>query len=99
MAAQVRAAQARVDWIKPCPEDNDLTPALAGWRVGLAAAVVAAVLVLSALPVVVLLEPSHAIQVAGWLGRLAGVIPVLAMLRALVVVVAVVVIARSDERP
>ena len=36
MAAPARAVQARVDWIDACRDPDDFTPALTGWRVGLA---------------------------------------------------------------
>jgi len=66
--------------------------------VGLAVAVVAIVLVLLALPVLAVLDPpaGHA---ADWLGRLAGLVPVVTGVRALAFIVAVVVISRSDARP
>ena len=95
MAAHARAAQARVDWIEHCLELDDLAPALSGWRVGLAVAIVATVLALLALPVVAVLDP----PLAGWLGRLAAVVPVLTGVRALAFVVAAVAISRSDARP
>ncbi len=98
MAAPARAAQARVDWIDHCREDYDFTPALTGWRVGLAVAVVATVLVLLALPVVAVLDPPFSSHAAGWLGRLAAVVPLMTALRALVIVVAAVVISRPDAR-
>ena len=99
MAAHARAAQARVDWIEHCPELDDLAPALSGWRVGLAVSIVATVLALLALPVVAVLDPPLAGRAAGWLGRLAAVVPVLTGVRALLFVVAAVAISRSDARP
>ena len=98
MAAPARAAQARVEWIDHCRELDDFAPALTGWRVGLAVAIVATVLALLALPVLAVLDPALAGQTAGWLGRLAAVVPAITGVRALVFVVAVVVIARSDAR-
>jgi len=98
MAAPARAAQARVDRIKRCPELVDFYPALSGWRVGLAVAIVTTVLALLALPVLAVLDPPLAGQTAGWLGRLAAVVPAITGVRTLVFVVAVVVIARSDAR-
>ena len=99
MAAPARAAQARVDWIDHCREvDDDFTPALTGWRVGLAVAVVAAMLVLLALPVLAVLDPPFSSQAAVWLGGLATVVPLMTAVRALVIVVAAVVISRPDAR-
>ena len=97
MAAQARGGQARADWIEACPDVDDFTPALSGWRVGLAAAVVAAVLALLALPVMAVLDPSF----VGWgsqLAHLGAVVTLMAGVKALVFVVAVVVLARSDDR-
>lgn len=96
MAAPARAAQARVDWIDRSRELDDLTPALSGWRVGLAVAVVAAVLVLLALPVMAVLDPPLTSRAAGWLERLAVVVPLMTGVRALVFVLAAVVISRPD---
>lgn len=96
MAAQARGGQARAGWIEACPDDDDLTPALTGWRVGLAAAIVAAVLALVAVPVAVVLDPAVADQALKWLGHLDAVMPVVTAVRVLVLVVAVVVISRSD---
>ena len=98
MAAHARAAQARVDWIEHCLELDDLAPALSGWRVGLAVAIVATVLALLALPVLAVLDPPLAGRAAGWLGRLAALVPAMTAVRALVVVVAVVVVSKSDGR-
>lgn len=99
MAAQARGSQARVGWIDACPELDEYTPALSGWRVGLAAAVVAAVLALLALPVLAVLDPPLASRAAGWLGHMAAVAPLMTGVRALAFVVAVAVISRSDARP
>ena len=99
MAAHARAAQARVDWIEHCLEVDDLAPPISGWRLGLAVAIVTMVLALLALPVVAVLDPPLAGQAAGWLGRLAAVVPVLTGVRALLFVVAAVAISRSDARP
>ena len=98
MAAPARAAQARVDWIDHCRDLDDFTPALTGWRVGLAVAVVAAVLVLLAVPVLAVLDPTLASHSAAWLGRLAAVVPLMTAVRVLVFVVAAVVISRPDAR-
>lgn len=98
MAAPARAAQARVDWIDHCREVDDFTPALTGWRVGLAVAIVATVLVLLALPVLAVLDPPFSSQAAGWLGRLSAVVPLMTAVRALVIVVAAVAISRPDAR-
>ena len=98
MAAQARGGQARAGWIEACPDDDDFTPALAGWRVGLAAAIVAAVLALLAVPVAVALDPAVAGQALRWLEHLAVVMPLMTAVRALMLVVAVVVISRSDAR-
>jgi len=99
MAAPARAAQARVDWVEHCLEPNDITPTLSGWRVGLAVAVVAAVLVLLAVPVTAVVDPPLASGAAGWLGRMAAVVPLIAAVQALIFVVAAVVISTSHERP
>ena len=99
MAAHARAAQARVHRIDHGRDLDDFTPALSGWRAGLAVAVVATVLVLLALPVVAILDPPLTSQAAGWLGRLTAVVPVMAGVRALAFVVAAVVISRPDARP
>src|SRR5258707_9345801 len=98
MAAPARAAQARVDWIDHCREVDDFTPALTGWRVGLALAVLATVLVLLVLPVLAVLDPPFSSQAAGWLGRPAAGVPVVTAVRALVIVVAAVAISRPDAR-
>lgn len=98
MAAHARGGQARAGWIEACPDVDDLTPALTGWRVGLAAAVVAAVLALLALPVAVAMDPTVAGQAASWLGHLAAPMPLMTAVRALALVVAAVVISRSDAR-
>jgi len=99
MAAPARAAQARVDWVEHCLELDDITPTLSGWRVGLAVAVVAAVLVLLAVPVLAVVDPALASGAAGWLGRVAAVVPLLAGVQALIFVVAAVVVSTSDGRP
>jgi hypothetical protein len=98
MAAPARAAQARVDWIDHCRDLDDFTPALTGWRVGLAVAVVAAVLVLLAVPVLAVLDRPLASHAAGWLGRLAPVVPLMTAVRVLGFVVAAAVISRPDAR-
>ena len=95
MAAYARPAQARVEWPEHCLEPDESAPTLSGWRVGLAVAIVATVLALLALPVVAVVDP----PLAGWLGRLAAVVPVLTGVRALAFVVAAVAISRSDARP
>ncbi len=98
MAAPARAAHARVDWLDHCRDLDDFTPALSGWRVGLAVAVVATILVLLALPVLAVLDPPLASHAAGWLGRMAAVAPLLTAARLLVFVVAAVIISRPDAR-
>ncbi len=98
MAAPARAAQARVDWIDHCREVDDFTPALTGWRVRMAVAIVATVLVLLALPVLAVLDPPFSSQAAGWLGRLSAVVPLMTAVRALVIVVAAVAISRPDAQ-
>ena len=98
MAAPARAVQARADWIDHCRELDDFTPALTGWRVGLAVAIVAAVLVLLAVPVLAVADPPLASRAAVWLERMAAVIPVMTGLRALAFVVAAVLISRPDAR-
>jgi hypothetical protein len=87
-----------VDWIDHWRDLDDFTPALSGWRVGLAVAVVATMLVLLALPVLAVLDPPLASHAAGWLGRLAAVVPLMTAVRALVFVVAAVIISRPDAR-
>lgn len=98
MAAPARAAQARVDGVSRCQQSEIFTPPISGWRAGLATAVVAAVLVLLAAPVFAVLTPAQVEGAAGWLERLAGIAPVMVAARALVFIVAAVVIARSDGR-
>ena len=98
-AAHTRSVPERVERIEHCLELDDPSPALSGWRLGLSAAIVAAVLALVALPVVAVLDPSVAGQAAGWLGRLAAVVPVMTGVQALVFVVAIVVVSRPDARP
>ena len=98
-AAHTRSVRDRVDRIEHCLELDDAFPALSGWRLGLSAAIVAAVLALVALPVVAVLDPSLASQGAGWLGHLTAVVPVMTGVRALVFVVAIVVVSRPDARP
>jgi hypothetical protein len=97
MAAPARAVQARVDWIDACRDPDDFTPALTGWRVGLAVAIVAAVLVLLAVPVLAVVDPPLAGQAAGWLSHVAAVVPVMTGIRALVFLVAVIAISRPDR--
>jgi hypothetical protein len=87
-----------VDWIDHWRDLDDFAPALSGWRVGLAVAVVATMLVLLALPVLAVLDPPLASHAAGWLGRLAAVVPLMTAVRALVFVVAAVIISRPDAR-
>jgi hypothetical protein len=98
MAATARAAQARADWIDHCPDLNDFTPALTGWRVGLAVAIVAAVLVLLAVPVLAVTDPLFASRAAVWLEHAAVVVPVITGVRALSLIVAAVLISRPDAR-
>src|SRR5579859_1355518 len=98
MAAHARAAPAGVEWVERCLEPDDPTPALAGWRAGLAAAIVASVVALLAFPALAVLDPALAGHAAGLLERLAAVVPVITGVRALVVVVAVLVVVRPDAR-
>ena len=98
MAANARAAQARVPRVDHGRALDELTPALSGWRAGLAVAIVATALALLALPVLAVLDPPLAGHLAGLLGRLAVVAPVMTGVRALAFVVAAVVISRLDAR-
>jgi len=100
MPAHTRSIPDRVDRIEHCRELDDPSPSpvLSGWRLGLSVAIVATVLALLALPVLAVLDPPLAGRAAGWLGRLAAVVPALTAVRALVVVVAVVVVSKSDGR-
>jgi hypothetical protein len=98
MAAHARAAPARVEWAGHCLELDEAAPALSGWRVALAAAIVGAVPVLLAFPVLAVLDPTLAAHTAGLLGGLAAGVTVMTGVRALVLVVAVVLVARSDAR-
>ena len=97
MAAPARAVQARVDWVDACRELDDFTPALTGWRMGLAVAIVVTVLVLLAVPVLAVLDPPLASQAAGWLSHVGAAVPVMTGIRALVFLVAVVAISRPDR--
>src|SRR5438034_6225658 len=99
MAAYARPAQARVEWTEHCLEPDEHVPTLSGWRAVLAVAIVAAVLALLALPVLAVLDPPLAGRAAGWLGHLAAVVSVMTAARALIVVVAFVVVSRSSDRP
>src|SRR5438270_4895369 len=99
MPAHTRSTPDRVEWTEHCPELDDNSPALSGWRLGLSVAIVAAVLGLAALPVVAVLDQSLAGQGASWLGRLSAVVPVMTGVRALVFVVAIVLVSRPDARP
>ena len=101
MPAHTRSIPDRVDRIEHCRELDDPSPSpvLSGWRLGLSVAIVAAVLGLAALPVVTVFDPSVAGLAAGWLGRLAAVVPVMTGVQALVFVVAIVVVSRPDARP
>lgn len=94
MAAPDRAAEARVDSVDGRPGREESTPSLSGWRATLAALVVAAVAVLLASPALAAIEPAVVSQAAVWMGRLAGFTPVMLGARALVLVVALVVITR-----
>src|SRR2546423_4995376 len=76
-AAHTRSVPERVERIEHCLELDDPSPALSGWRLGLSAAIVAAVLALVALPVVAVLDPSLASQGAGWVGHLTPIVPVM----------------------
>jgi len=98
MAAYARPAQARVEWTEHCLAPVEPVPTLSGWRAGLAVAIVASVLALLALPLLAVIDPPLAGRAAGWLGRLAAVVPAMTALQALVVVVAVVVVSKSDGR-
>jgi ABC-type glutathione transport system ATPase component len=102
MAAFDRAAEARDDRIESCQEREDVSTTthatLSGWRSGIAAAIVAAALLLVATPVVGALDPSLLGQATRLLEGLAGLTPLTIGARALVFVVALVVISRPDGR-
>jgi hypothetical protein len=94
MAVDARAAEAREDAISGRHELPESAPSLSGWRAGLAVLVVATVVLLLASPVLAAAGPAAATQAVGWLSGFAGVTPVLLGARALVFIVALVVITR-----
>src|SRR6059058_3513439 len=98
MAAYARPAQARVEWTEHCLEPVESAPTLSGWRAGLAVAIVATVLVLLALPVLVVLDPPLAGRAAGWLGRLAALVPATTATTTTNARTAVIVVSKSDGR-
>ena len=99
MAAGTWAEPAQEDAISRCLEPDEAIPSLSGWRAGLAGLVVAAALFLLAAPALAAAMPGLAAGAAWWLERLAGLTPMMLGARAVVFVVALVVISRSDGRP
>ena len=98
MAAPARASEARFDRVDGRPELEESAPSLSGWRAAIAGIVVAAVVVLVASPTLAAIEPAMVSQAGVWIGRLAGFTPVMLGARALVFVVALVVITRPASR-
>ncbi|HET7466806.1 MAG TPA: hypothetical protein VFL29_09070 [Candidatus Dormibacteraeota bacterium] len=97
MAAPAGAAEARFDRVDGRPELDESSPSLSGWRAALAATVVVAVVVLLASPALAALEPAMVSRAAMWV-RLSAFTPVMLGARALVFVVALVVITRPAPR-
>ena len=99
LAATARAAEAGDARLAPCPP-GELTPFLSGGRALGAGILVVGVAGLLLAPAVVAfgswLYPGAAAGVAAWLERLTLAAPAILAARALVAVVAVVAIARSD---
>lgn len=95
-----RAAKARDDQIewRQQTDDDTATPdaSLSGWRAGAALALVALALVLITIPVAATLDPALLGQASRLLAGLAGLTPITLAARALVFVVALVVITRPD---
>ncbi len=97
-ALPARAAQARDDRLVGRPQAQESHPALAGWRAALAGAVVAAIVVLLAAPPLAAALPATLSWAAGFVERTAGLAPVMLGARAVVLVVALVLISKSDGR-
>lgn len=97
-----RAAKARVVQVDHCQEHDfaatESGASLSGWRAGAAAALVALVLVLVAIPVAAALDPALVGQVSRLFAGLAGLTPVTLAARAVVLVVALAVISRPDGK-
>jgi hypothetical protein len=100
MAAPDRAAKARDDLVESRQplDDAAATPdaSLTGWRAGAAATLVAIALFLIAIPVAAAVDPALLGQATRLVAGLAGITPVALAARALVFVVALVVISRPD---
>ena len=102
MAATARAAEAGEAWAEHGPLTEEAPSFLTGWRAlvaGLAMLVVVGLLALPALAAAVsIVSPNVVSQAMTWLERLTVGAPAVLTARALVAVVAMVVIARSDGR-
>lgn len=102
MTATARSAEAGEVWVEHGPLTEDAAPFLSGWRALVAGLAVLVVVGLLALPALAaagsVLNPNVVAQAMTWLGRLTVGAPAVLTARALVAVVAMVVIARSDGR-
>jgi hypothetical protein len=102
MAAPDRAAKARDHLVERRQSLDEAAAApdasLTGWRAGAAAALVAIALILIAIPVAAAVDPAMVGQATRVLAGLAGLTPVAMAARALVFVVALVVISRPDGK-
>ena len=100
MAATARAAEDRDARMAPCQPFESSPYLLSGWRAAAAASVVAGVIVLMLMPALVasgsVLDAPGIARAAAWLEHFAVAAPAVLTARALVALVAVVVIARSD---
>lgn len=97
-----RAVKARDDQIERCQQIDDSTDlpdgSLSGWRAGLAGVLVAFTFGLIAIPLAAVVDPALLGRASRLLSGLAGVTPLTLGLRALVFVVALVVITRPDGK-
>lgn len=97
-----RAAEARDDQIECCQQTDDDTAmadaSLSGWRAGVAGALVTFAFVLIAIPLAAAFDPTLLGQASRLLTGLAGLTPLTLGARALVFVVALVVITRPDGK-
>lgn len=96
MAAPDRAPKARDDQVEPCRQAGEDPSSLTGWHAGTAGGLVALALVLIAIPVAAAMDPPWLGQASRLLAGLAGLTPISLAARALVFVVALVVISRPD---
>jgi len=99
IAATARAAEAREARVTPCSA-TEPSPVLSGWRFGGAGVVILVVVALLLTPALLaagsIADASVVGRAAAWLERVALAAPAVLAARALVFVVAVVAIARSD---